>query len=106
MYAVVTCCSVIVHFYEHHGEASAEYLCYLCHFAQVCTYDRTGLGFSKRLMHNETTGTEKIWGMSTTGRCVNRLPITLRALTSVKNTQGNTYFKRDSETMYVNSEVI
>ena len=37
---------------------------------QVCTYDRMGLGFSKRLMQNETTGTEKVWGMSTTGRWV------------------------------------
>ncbi|MEQ2244069.1 hypothetical protein ILYODFUR_013362, partial [Ilyodon furcidens] len=35
---------------------------------KVCTYDRMGLGFSKRLMQNETTGTEKVWGASTTGR--------------------------------------
>lgn len=40
----------------------------VCHAAQVCTYDRMGLGFSKRLMQNETTGTEKVWDMSTTGR--------------------------------------
>ncbi|XP_022059918.1 uncharacterized protein si:dkey-122a22.2 [Acanthochromis polyacanthus] len=39
----------------------------------VCTYDRMGLGFSKRLMQNETTGTEKVWGMSTTGRMVDDL---------------------------------
>lgn len=42
----------------------------VCHTAQVCTYDRMGLGFSKRLMQNESTGTEKVWGMSTTGRLV------------------------------------
>lgn len=46
---------------------------------KVCTYDRTGLGFSKRLMHNETTGTEKIWGMSTTGRMVDDLHRLLQA---------------------------
>ncbi|KAM6995595.1 uncharacterized protein LKV04_007774 [Tautogolabrus adspersus] len=40
---------------------------------KVCTYDRTGLGFSKRLMQNETSGTEKFWGMSTTGRMVDDL---------------------------------
>lgn len=40
------------------------------HTAQVCSYDRMGLGFSKRLMQNESTGTEKVWGMSTTGRLV------------------------------------
>ncbi|XP_071325701.1 uncharacterized protein [Trachinotus anak] len=40
---------------------------------KVCTYDRMGLGFSKRLMPNETTGTEKVWGMSTTGRMVDDL---------------------------------
>ncbi|KAM9852644.1 uncharacterized protein ACBR49_005705 [Aulostomus maculatus] len=40
---------------------------------KVCTYDRVGLGFSKRLMQNETTGTEKVWGMSTTGRMVDDL---------------------------------
>eukprot|EP00064_Thunnus_orientalis_P001415 superscaffoldBa00000096_g1418 len=39
----------------------------------VCTYDRMGLGFSKRLMQNESTGTEKVWGMSTTGRQVSDL---------------------------------
>lgn len=48
-------------------------------FHQVCTYDRMGLGFSKRLMQNETTGTEKVWGASTTGRWVrcNQLPVVL-----------------------------
>ncbi|XP_061800668.2 uncharacterized protein [Nerophis lumbriciformis] len=40
---------------------------------KVCTYDRIGLGFSKRLMQNETTGTEKVWGISTTGRMVDDL---------------------------------
>ncbi|XP_077431972.1 uncharacterized protein LOC144057869 [Vanacampus margaritifer] len=40
---------------------------------KVCTYDRMGLGFSKRLMQNETTGTEKVWGISTTGRMVDDL---------------------------------
>ncbi|XP_031596170.1 uncharacterized protein si:dkey-122a22.2 [Oreochromis aureus] len=40
---------------------------------KVCTYDRMGLGFSKRLMQNETTGTEKVWDMSTTGRMVDDL---------------------------------
>lgn len=39
---------------------------------QVCTYDRMGLGFSKRLMQNESTGTEKGWGISTTGRWVSK----------------------------------
>ncbi|KAK2844151.1 hypothetical protein Q5P01_010810 [Channa striata] len=45
----------------------------------VCTYDRMGLGFSKRLMPNETTGTEKVWGMSTTGRMVDDLHRLLHA---------------------------
>ncbi|XP_041650316.1 uncharacterized protein si:dkey-122a22.2 [Cheilinus undulatus] len=45
----------------------------LATLTKVCTYDRTGLGFSKRLMQNETSGTEKIWGMSTTGRMVDDL---------------------------------
>ncbi|XP_037130929.1 uncharacterized protein si:dkey-122a22.2 [Syngnathus acus] len=40
---------------------------------KVCTYDRMGLGFSKRLMQNETMGTEKVWGVSTTGRMVDDL---------------------------------
>ncbi|XP_057690197.1 uncharacterized protein si:dkey-122a22.2 [Corythoichthys intestinalis] len=40
---------------------------------KVCTYDRMGLGFSKRLMQNETTGTEKVWGKSTTGQMVDDL---------------------------------
>ncbi|KAM4580084.1 uncharacterized protein PAE49_005097 [Odontesthes bonariensis] len=45
----------------------------------VCTYDRMGLGFSKRLMQNETTGTEKVWGMSTAGRMVDDLHRLLKA---------------------------
>ncbi|PWA32396.1 hypothetical protein CCH79_00012005 [Gambusia affinis] len=45
----------------------------------VCTYDRMGLGFSKRLMQNETTGTEKVWGASTTGRMVDDLHRLLQA---------------------------
>uniref|UniRef100_A0A673Z6Y6 Si:dkey-122a22.2 n=1 Tax=Salmo trutta TaxID=8032 RepID=A0A673Z6Y6_SALTR len=40
---------------------------------KVCTYDRVGLGFSKRVLQNESTGTEKVWGMSTTGRMVDNL---------------------------------
>ncbi|XP_012728320.2 uncharacterized protein si:dkey-122a22.2 [Fundulus heteroclitus] len=46
---------------------------------KVCTYDRMGLGFSKRLMQNETTGTEKVWGASTTGRMVDDLHRLLQA---------------------------
>ncbi|XP_050931927.1 uncharacterized protein si:dkey-122a22.2 isoform X2 [Lates calcarifer] len=46
---------------------------------KVCTYDRMGLGFSKRMMQNETTGTEKVWGMSTTGRMVDDLHRLLQA---------------------------
>uniref|UniRef100_A0A3B3HHL8 Si:dkey-122a22.2 n=1 Tax=Oryzias latipes TaxID=8090 RepID=A0A3B3HHL8_ORYLA len=46
---------------------------------QVCTYDRVGLGFSKRAFPNETTGTEKVWGLSTTGRMVDDLQRLLRA---------------------------
>ncbi|XP_038157729.1 uncharacterized protein si:dkey-122a22.2 [Cyprinodon tularosa] len=46
---------------------------------KVCTYDRVGLGFSKRVMQNETTGTEKVWGASTTGRMVDDLHRLLRA---------------------------
>ncbi|KAI2654960.1 hypothetical protein H4Q32_017259 [Labeo rohita] len=40
---------------------------------KVCTYDRVGLGFSRRTLQNETTGTEKVWGLSTTGRMVDDL---------------------------------
>ncbi|XP_023835835.1 uncharacterized protein si:dkey-122a22.2 isoform X2 [Salvelinus sp. IW2-2015] len=40
---------------------------------KVCTYDRVGLGFSKRVLQNESTGTEKVWGMSTTGQQVSDL---------------------------------
>ncbi|XP_030225982.1 uncharacterized protein si:dkey-122a22.2 [Gadus morhua] len=46
---------------------------------KVCTYDRMGLGFSKRVMQNESSGTEKVWGMSTTGRMVDDLHRLLRA---------------------------
>ncbi|XP_075897052.1 uncharacterized protein LOC142898152 [Nelusetta ayraudi] len=46
---------------------------------KVCAYDRMGLGFSKRLMQNESTGTEKVWGMSTTGRMVDDLHRLLEA---------------------------
>lgn len=46
---------------------------------KVCSYDRMGLGFSKRLMQNESTGTEKVWGMSTTGRMVDDLHRLLEA---------------------------
>ncbi|XP_017268615.1 uncharacterized protein si:dkey-122a22.2 [Kryptolebias marmoratus] len=46
---------------------------------KVCAYDRMGLGFSKRLVQNETTGTEKVWGMSTTGRMVDDLHRLLQA---------------------------
>uniref|UniRef100_A0A673J2C9 Uncharacterized LOC107714344 n=1 Tax=Sinocyclocheilus rhinocerous TaxID=307959 RepID=A0A673J2C9_9TELE len=40
---------------------------------KVCTYDRVGLGFSRRTLQNETTGTEKVWGISTTGRMMDDL---------------------------------
>lgn len=46
---------------------------------KVCTYDRMGQGFSKRLMQNETTGTERMWGESTTGRMVDDLHRLLQA---------------------------
>ncbi|XP_061572006.1 uncharacterized protein si:dkey-122a22.2 [Cololabis saira] len=46
---------------------------------KVCSFDRVGLGFSKRVMQNETTGTEKVWGMSTTGRMVDDLHRLLQA---------------------------
>ncbi|AWO97080.1 Hypothetical protein SMAX5B_005051 [Scophthalmus maximus] len=51
---------------------------------KVCTYDRMGLGFSKRLMPNETTGTEKVWGMSTTGRMVDDLHRLIQAASIAK----------------------
>lgn len=47
---------------------------------KVCAYDRMGLGFSKRLMQNETTGTERTWGVSTTGRMVDDLHRLLEAV--------------------------
>ncbi|XP_066501421.1 uncharacterized protein si:dkey-122a22.2 [Hoplias malabaricus] len=40
---------------------------------KVCAYDRVGLGFSRRVMENETTGMEKMWRSSTTGRMVDDL---------------------------------
>ncbi|XP_062321124.1 uncharacterized protein si:dkey-122a22.2 [Osmerus eperlanus] len=40
---------------------------------KVCTYDRVGLGFSRRFLQNETMGTEKVWGVSTSGRMVDDL---------------------------------
>uniref|UniRef100_H3CS04 Si:dkey-122a22.2 n=1 Tax=Tetraodon nigroviridis TaxID=99883 RepID=H3CS04_TETNG len=51
----------------------------LAKITKVCSYDRMGLGFSKRLMQNESTGTEKVWGMSTTGRMVDDLHRLLEA---------------------------
>ncbi|KAL2084295.1 hypothetical protein ACEWY4_019813 [Coilia grayii] len=45
----------------------------LSELTKVCTYDRVGLGFSRRVFQNETTGMEKVWGMSTTGRMVDDL---------------------------------
>ncbi|XP_061072032.1 uncharacterized protein si:dkey-122a22.2 isoform X1 [Conger conger] len=45
----------------------------ISHVTKVCTYDRVGLGFSKRAIQNETTGMEKVWGPSTTGRMVDDL---------------------------------
>ncbi|XP_056619476.1 uncharacterized protein si:dkey-122a22.2 [Triplophysa dalaica] len=46
---------------------------------KVCTYDRVGLGFSRRTLENETTGMEKVWGMSTTGRMVDDLHRLIKA---------------------------
>lgn len=46
---------------------------------KVCAFDRMGLGFSKRLMQNETTGAERTWGLSTTGRMVDDLHRLLQA---------------------------
>ncbi|XP_037390041.1 uncharacterized protein si:dkey-122a22.2 isoform X2 [Pygocentrus nattereri] len=40
---------------------------------KVCAYDRVGLGFSWRVMENQTTGMEKVWRSSTTGRMVDDL---------------------------------
>ncbi|XP_072317379.1 uncharacterized protein [Eucyclogobius newberryi] len=51
----------------------------LSSLTKVCTYDRMGLGFSKRVMQNETTGTERTWGASTTGRMVDDLHRLLQA---------------------------
>ncbi|KAJ8353794.1 hypothetical protein SKAU_G00213610 [Synaphobranchus kaupii] len=45
----------------------------ISHATKVCIYDRVGLGFSKRAIQNETTGMEKVWGLSTTGRMVDDL---------------------------------
>ncbi|XP_057195869.1 uncharacterized protein si:dkey-122a22.2 [Triplophysa rosa] len=46
---------------------------------KVCTYDRVGLGFSRRTLENETTGMKKVWGMSTTGRMVDDLHRLIKA---------------------------
>lgn len=51
----------------------------LSSLTKVCAYDRMGLGFSKRLMQNETTGAERTWGLSTTGRMVDDLHRLLQA---------------------------
>ncbi|KAM8871215.1 uncharacterized protein AB9W97_017639 [Spinachia spinachia] len=51
---------------------------------KVCTFDRMGLGFSRRLLPNETTGTEKVWGLSTTGRMVDDLHRLLQAAAIAK----------------------
>ncbi|KAL6108773.1 uncharacterized protein ACO6RY_12045 [Pungitius sinensis] len=51
---------------------------------KVCTFDRMGLGFSRRLLPNETTGTEKVWGVSTTGRMVDDLHRLLQAAAIAK----------------------
>lgn len=40
---------------------------------KVCAYDRVGLGFSRRALQNDTTGVEKVWRLSTTGRMVDDL---------------------------------
>ncbi|XP_060756210.1 uncharacterized protein si:dkey-122a22.2 isoform X4 [Neoarius graeffei] len=40
---------------------------------KVCAYDRVGLGFSRRALQNDTTGMEKVWRLSTTGRMVDDL---------------------------------
>ncbi|KAK6490846.1 hypothetical protein HHUSO_G5526 [Huso huso] len=45
----------------------------LSQLTKVCTYDRVGLGFSKRTLQNETTGVERVWRESTTGRMVDDL---------------------------------
>lgn len=46
---------------------------------KVCSYDRMGLGFSKRVFQNDTTGLEKVWAMSTTGQMVDDLHRLLQA---------------------------
>uniref|UniRef100_A0A8C9VN02 Si:dkey-122a22.2 n=1 Tax=Scleropages formosus TaxID=113540 RepID=A0A8C9VN02_SCLFO len=46
---------------------------------KVCSYDRVGLGFSKRAFQNETTGMERMWRVSTTGRMVDDLHRLIRA---------------------------
>ncbi|KAG5271017.1 hypothetical protein AALO_G00174940 [Alosa alosa] len=51
----------------HHVQES------LSELTKVCTYDRVGLGFSRRVLQNETAGMEKVWGVSTTGRMVDDL---------------------------------
>ncbi|KAK7886497.1 hypothetical protein WMY93_026118 [Mugilogobius chulae] len=51
----------------------------LSSISKICTYDRMGLGFSKRVMQNESTGTERTWRVSTTGRMVDDLHRLLQA---------------------------
>ncbi|XP_076869184.1 uncharacterized protein LOC143519522 [Brachyhypopomus gauderio] len=51
----------------HHVQESVS------HATTVCAYDRVGLGFSRRTMQNETTGMEKVWQQSTSGRMVDDL---------------------------------
>ncbi|XP_027027287.2 uncharacterized protein si:dkey-122a22.2 isoform X2 [Tachysurus fulvidraco] len=40
---------------------------------KVCAFDRAGLGFSRRALQNDTTVTEKVWRLSTSGRMVDDL---------------------------------
>ncbi|XP_053344332.1 uncharacterized protein si:dkey-122a22.2 [Clarias gariepinus] len=51
----------------HHVQESVSQI------TKVCAYDRVGLGFSKRALQNDTTGMEKVWRLSTTGRMVDDL---------------------------------
>ncbi|KAL4616990.1 hypothetical protein GN956_G22133 [Arapaima gigas] len=46
---------------------------------KVCSYDRVGLGFSKRAFQNDTTGMERVWRVSTTGRMVDDLHRLIKA---------------------------
>ncbi|CAL1610545.1 unnamed protein product [Knipowitschia caucasica] len=51
----------------------------LSSLTKVCAYDRMGLGFSKHLIQNGTTETERTWGVSTAGRMVDDLHRLLQA---------------------------